>query len=45
MRKDYWASGASYVAVAALAGLAAWLLVENLPTVASLAPGSLLKSQ
>ncbi len=43
MRKDYWASGVSYVAVAALAGVAAWLLAENLPGVASLAPGSLLK--
>ena len=43
MRKDYWASGVSYVAVAALAGVAAWLLAENLPGVASLAPGNLLK--
>lgn len=43
MRKEVWVSSASYVAVAALAGLAAWMLGENLPGVASFAPGNLLK--
>ncbi len=43
MRKELWVSSAGYAAVAALAELAAWMLGENLPGVASLAPGSLLK--
>ncbi|MCX7893235.1 MAG: hypothetical protein N2544_12820 [Burkholderiales bacterium] len=43
MRKEHWMSGASYLAIGALATIAVWLLGENLPGVVSFAPGSLLK--
>ncbi|MGA8053974.1 MAG: hypothetical protein WCA12_08980 [Burkholderiales bacterium] len=43
MRRKQWLTGATYVAVGAAAAMAAYVLAESLPRLASLAPGSILK--